>query len=141
MTVSVDPASTAVLRDLGPGYFLRWTEGADLVFPNLDEGTLLAGSREEDRILEALGRRYRGVVLKLGAGGALHRGSDGATECAPAPPTGAVDTTGAGDALCAAFLASWLSGEPPATALCRGVGLASRVVTRAGARPGESRNR
>jgi sugar/nucleoside kinase (ribokinase family) len=135
MTVSVDPASTAVLRDLGPGSFLDRTEGTDLVFPNRDEGALLAGSRDEDRILDALSARYRSVVLKLGAGGARYAGEVGEKEAAAAAEVRAVDTTGAGDALCAAFLASWLSGAPPAAALRRGVELAGVVVGRAGGRP------
>jgi len=136
MTISVDPASTAVLSDLGPRAFLDWTEGADLAFPNLDEGALLAGSRDEGRILRALSRRYGGVVLKLGSGGAAYAaGAAGTVERAQAPPARVVDTTGAGDALCADFLASWLSGNPPTVALRRGVELASRVVAEVGARP------
>jgi len=136
MTVSVDPASTAVLRDLGPEKFLAWTEGSDLLFPNLDEGALLAGSRNEHDILLALRDRYGGVVLKLGAGGAAYADAGGAPDRVQAPPSvRVVDTTGAGDALCAGFLASWLSGGTSAEALRRGVELASRVVARVGARP------
>jgi len=135
MTISVDPASTAVLADLGPEAFLGWTEGSDLIFPNLDEGALLADSQDEDRILGTLRHRYGGVVLKLGAGGVVYSDVDGVLERAPAPAATVVDTTGAGDSLCAGFLASWLSGEPPAVALRRGVELASRVVAQVGARP------
>jgi sugar/nucleoside kinase (ribokinase family) len=53
-----------------------------------------------------------------------------------ASPARVVDTTGAGDALCAGFLANWLSGAPPAEALRRGIELAARVVEWIGGRPG-----
>jgi sugar/nucleoside kinase (ribokinase family) len=46
-----------------------------------------------------------------------------------------VDTTGAGDALCAGFLSARLSGDSPVEALWRGVELASRAIERVGGRP------
>ena len=60
MTVSVDPSAVPMLGDVGPERFLWWTRGADLCFPNLEEGSLLAGSgrssrdrREATRLLSA----------------------------------------------------------------------------------------
>jgi sugar/nucleoside kinase (ribokinase family) len=135
MTVSVDPASTAVLRELGPEAFLDWTAGADLLFPNRDEGALLAGSDDPETILDTLRGRYGSVVLKLGAEGAMYAGDDGERLRVPVVPVRVVDTTGAGDALCAGFLAAWLAGEPPAAALEGGVKLAASVVRRVGGRP------
>jgi ribokinase len=78
---------------------------------------------------------YSGVVLKLGAAGALYAGADGERVRLPAEPGRVADTTGAGDALCAGFLAAWLSGAPPAAALQRGVEVAAQAVERLGARP------
>jgi len=46
-----------------------------------------------------------------------------------------VDTTGAGDAFAAGFLASWLLHPEPETALAAGNRLAARVVAAVGARP------
>ena len=72
---------------------------------------------------------------KLGAAGALYAGAERVS--LPAAPAARVeDTTGAGDALCAGFLAAWLSGAAPAAALRRGVEVAARAVECLGARPG-----
>lgn len=136
MSVSTDPSSVPLLEAVGPGRFLEWTRGVDLCFPNLDEGTRLTGFDNPDRIAEELLSCYTGVVLKLGAGGALYAGTDGERERLPAAPARVVDTTGAGDALCAGFLASRISGDPPGEALRRGVELAARVVEQVGGRPG-----
>ena len=136
MSVSVDPSSVPLLGEIGPERFLGWTRGADLCFPNLGEGALLGGGREPDRVAERMLDHYPAVVLKLGAAGALYAGADGERVRLPAEPAHVADTTGAGDALCAGFLAAWLSGAPPAAALRRGVELAARAVERLGGRPG-----
>jgi sugar/nucleoside kinase (ribokinase family) len=136
MSVSVDPSSVPLLGEIGPERFLGWTRGADLCFPNLGEGALLGGEREPDRVAERMLDHYPAVVLKLGAAGALYAGADGERVRLPAEPAHVADTTGAGDALCAGFLDSWLSGAPPAAALRRGVELAARAVERLGGRPG-----
>lgn len=135
MTISVDPSSVPLLRDIGPERFLEWTAGADLCLPNLEEGALLAGTREPAAILAALREHYRGVVLKLGARGAVYAGKDADTVWLPAAATRVVDTTGAGDALCAGFLSAWAAGASPAEALRRGIEIAGRVVGRIGGRP------
>jgi sugar/nucleoside kinase (ribokinase family) len=136
MSVSVDPSSVSLLGEIGPERFLGWTRGADLCFPNLEEGALLGGVRKPDHVAGRMLDHYPAVVLKLGAAGALYAGADGERVRLPAEPARVADTTGAGDALCAGFLAAWLSGAPPAAALRRGVELAARAVERLGGRPG-----
>jgi sugar/nucleoside kinase (ribokinase family) len=135
MTVSVDPSSTTLLTDLGPQRFLEWTGGADLLFPNHQEGALLAGTKDPERVLDALLDHYPSVVLKLGPDGAAYATRNGERVSIPAASARAVDTTGAGDALCAGVLATWLAGGTPAEALRKGVGLAARCVERVGDRP------
>jgi sugar/nucleoside kinase (ribokinase family) len=134
MSVSVDPSSVPLLESVGPERFLEWTNGADLCFPNLEEGALLGKEDDPNRVAERLLDHYHGVVLKLGAAGVLYAGGERAR--LPAEPGRVADTTGAGDALCAGFLAAWLSGASPAAALRCGVEVAARVVARLGARPG-----
>jgi sugar/nucleoside kinase (ribokinase family) len=136
MSVSVDPSSVPLLDALRPERFLEWTRGADLCFPNLEEGALLAGKGEPDPVARVLLDHYHAVVLKLGAGGALYAGASGERVRLPAAQARATDTTGAGDALCAGFLAAWLSGAPAGGALTKGIELAARAVETLGARPG-----
>ena len=137
MTVSVDPSAVPMLEDVGPDRFLAWTRGADLCFPNLEEGSLLAGTESPDQIPENLLHHFPAVVLKLGAEGALYADAEGRRARIPATPARVADTTGAGDALCAGFLAAWLAGAVPEEALRRGVGLAARAVEQVGGRPEE----
>ncbi len=135
MSVSVDPSSVPLLKAVGPERFLEWTRDVDLCLPNLQEGSLLGGAGDPGRILDRLLTRYPGVILKLGAQGAMYASADGERTHLPAAPARVVDTTGAGDALCAGFLAAWLSGVSAAEALREGVKLAARVVQRMGGRP------
>ena len=135
MTVSVDPSSVPLLESVGPGRFLEWTRGADLLFPNLTEGAVLTGEETPDLILEKLLPHYGAVVLKLGPEGALYADGSGDVLRQPAAPARVEDTTGAGDAFSAGFLAAWLAGHPPEEASGRGAGTAARAVGRIGARP------
>ncbi len=135
MTVSVDPSSVPLLGEIGPARFLGWTRGADLCFPNLEEGTLLGGDGDPRQVAESMLDNYSAVVLKLGPEGALYADADGDRARLAAQATRAIDTTGAGDALCAGFLAAWLSDAGAEEALRRGIGVAARAVERLGARP------
>jgi sugar/nucleoside kinase (ribokinase family) len=86
MGFSVDPASEALLLVAGVENFLTWTSGADLCFPNRDEGQLLSGQRDPDSIATALCAHYGAVALKLGASGAIlaeHGTITAMRECVP----------------------------------------------------------
>ena len=135
MTVSVDPSSAAPLADLGAARFLSMTRGVDLLLANRDEAAVLAGTSDPHLAAQQLGDTYREVVVKLGADGAMwQQGFIGAS--APAERgVEVVDTTGAGDAFAAGFLASWLLHPEPETALAAGCRLAARAVSKVGARP------
>ena len=135
MTVSVDPSSTTLLEELGPARFLGLTRGADLLFPNREEGALLAGTKDIDEALNALLDYCPAVVLKLGPEGAAYGAGDVRARAPAEPVARVVDTTGAGDALCAGFLAAWLAGAPPDAALRKGAELAARAVGQVGGRP------
>lgn len=134
MTTSVDPASAAPLELAGPASFLAWTAGCDLVLANRDEARVLTGRDDPRAAAEALSEHYREAVVKCGAAGAVwHGGFFGAS--AAASRLDVVDTTGAGDAFAAGFLAEWLLNPEPEGALAAGNRIAAQAVARVGARP------
>ncbi len=136
LTVSVDPASSAPLRRVGAGAFLAWTAGTGTLLPNADEAAALTGEQEPARAANVLAARTGAeVVVTLGAAGALW--SDGErTERAPAAPAPArVDSTGAGDAFNAGWLAARRGGATVPEALAAANALGARAVGLPGARP------
>lgn len=135
MTVSVDPSSAALLEAMGAEQFLAATTGVQVLLPNADEAMVLAGCADPKGAAEELSSSYDEVVVTLGRDGALWRRGF-ITATAPAERSAdVVDTTGAGDAFAAGFLAAWLLHPEPETALAAGNRLAARAIERVGARP------
>jgi sugar/nucleoside kinase (ribokinase family) len=136
---TIDPGSAAFLGQLAPGAFLSWTNGAAGCFPNLDEAAVLTGAADGPADPEAMAvlltGNYHAAVVKLGADGALVATAGTRPARVAARPAVVRDTTGAGDAFCAGFLAAWLTGAPPGTAAGAGVTAAARAVSALGARP------
>jgi sugar/nucleoside kinase (ribokinase family) len=137
MTRSVDACSAGPLERCGAATFLGWVDGVDLVLANEEEAAVLAPAGAPagpEGVARALARHAAAVVLTLGAAGALYLGAGGRVVTAPGRDVNVVDTTGAGDAFTGAFLAAWLTGAPPGTALDTGVETAAGVVSSLGAR-------
>jgi sugar/nucleoside kinase (ribokinase family) len=132
--VSVDPGSAAPLRAMGAQAFLAWTQGAAVLFPNADEAAALTGDAAPALQRQRLASHYPLVVIKRGAAGA--EAVAGATRwSAPAPAVEAIDTTGAGDAFAAAFVAGRLAGQDIEACLARAVDAGAAATTRLGGRP------
>jgi sugar/nucleoside kinase (ribokinase family) len=92
---------------MGPTNFLEWTRGFAICFPNSDEAAVLTGHSDHAAQLSELARHYPLVVVKRGSEGCeAASGSNHWRE--PAPLAKVIDTTGAGDAFVAAFLAARL---------------------------------
>jgi sugar/nucleoside kinase (ribokinase family) len=132
---TIDPGSAAFLDTLEPGEFLEWTRGAAVCFPNLDEAATLTGATDPAVMSATLAGTYGAVVVKLGADGALCATADSPPVRVPARPAVVRDTTGAGDAFVAGFLAAWLNGAPPKAATEAAVTTAARAVATLGGRP------
>ncbi len=132
--VSVDPASAEFLREMGPRNFLAWTQGAAICFPNAEEALVLTGADEGEAQMSALARHYPLAVVKRGAGGC--EAAAGAQRWrAEAPAARAIDTTGAGDAFVAGFLAAKLAGAPIEACLARAAAAGATATERIGGRP------
>jgi sugar/nucleoside kinase (ribokinase family) len=149
LSVSVDAASAGPLEAAGADHFVEWTTGADLLLANDTEAQVLAAAGPagrggtwipgqpppEQSVATTLITHYPAVVVKLGARGAMYTARGGGAIWVEGPVVDVVDTTGAGDAFAAGFLAAWLSGQGPKTALDAGAALAARAVAQVGARP------
>lgn len=138
MTLSVDPASSAPLAAMGGAPFLDATVEIDAVLVTLDEAEVLCGTRDPVAVMERLLPTYHEVVLKMGAAGAAWASRTSAPLLvvpAAAPPGPVVDTTGAGDAFAAAWLAARARRAGPEEAMRAACALAARAVTVHGARP------
>jgi len=125
---------------MGSARLRRALGAVDILMPSASEAVRLAGEVDLLRALQVLGRRTPCVVIKDGAGGA-YAIEGGEIHFAPALPLIPLDTTGAGDAFNAGFLAARLQGGPLAGCLqwgnivgglsTLGRGGTGRVVTRA----------
>ncbi|MBS1966047.1 MAG: sugar kinase [Chloroflexi bacterium SZAS-1] len=137
-TVSFDPASYQMIREMGHDKFARITRAlpVDILFPNRDEGEALTGERDPEAVANELHERYNSavIVLKLDKDGCYVKARDHAQHY----PTGdgpVIDATGAGDAFDGAFLARYLRDGNLAAAAQFANDIGSWVVARYGARP------
>lgn len=132
--VSLDPSSYALLAEFGVQRFLKRTQGVRFLFPNLEEGRQLSGKSHPKAIVEELLTYYPVVVLTLGPAGCLcgHGQDVFSVEVAPRP---VVDTTGAGDAFVAGFLAEYYANLSLKGGAERGNSVASEAIGHYGGRP------
>jgi sugar/nucleoside kinase (ribokinase family) len=124
--LSVDVSSVAVVEAFGSSRFaeLVGALAPDMLFANADEAALLGD----------VGRVE--LVVKRGADPVLITHVDGTSdEVAVDPVPGVVDTTGAGDAFAAGYLAAVLGGASRVEAAAAGSRLAARTLGGAGAAP------
>ena len=130
--LAIDPGSYGFIEDHGLEAFKKLISEADLIFPNL----------EEDQLLGLSGVVALNIVTKGGSGAVAHWANGQNVEIAGLA-TESIDPTGAGDAFCAGFLASLVSGgrfqdlgpELVQKALKSGVEAGSKAVSLVGARP------
>lgn len=133
--VSVDPGSAGFIADYGVERFLDDIAGADIVFPNLDEGRMLTGLVDPHEVASALAERFAVVALTLDAGGVVVAAGGAHPVLVEAVVTSIVEPTGAGDAFSAGFLAEWMRSGDAILAATAGTAVAARAIASIGARP------
>jgi sugar/nucleoside kinase (ribokinase family) len=132
--ISVDASSSAPLLATGVGTILQACQPGDLLFANAEEAHVLSDRAEPREAAEHLADLGLVAIIKRGAGGAVAAVHDRCVEI-PAHPVRVIDSTGAGDAFAAGFIASWRSSGDLSAALDAATRLAARAVGRPGARP------
>jgi len=133
---SIDPASVGFLKDVGAATFLNWIDGAAVFFPNAEEAGFLTGTVDLEAQCRALGERFGVVMIKRGADGAVAGGKSGISASAPAVALEVVDTTGAGDAFFAGFIAALTAGGDLQQCLEGGNAAGALAAGQFGAQPG-----
>lgn len=136
-TLSFDPASFQQISEMGVEAFIEVTGdlGIDFLLPNKEEGRVLTGEEDPERIARHLAELYPGalVILKLDADGALVLNDE--IRHIPPGPNALVDATGAGDSFAGAFLAHYLRSGKVMEAATFATLLSSWVIEHIGARP------
>jgi ribokinase len=122
MKISIDPASAAPLAN--DPVFLQRVAPIDLLLPNADEAAVLGPQIDVPE-----------VVVKFGANGARWTNGVETVVGRAVWVDQVVDTTGAGDAFAAGFLARWVRDRDAEAALQQAVGVAARAVMLIGGRP------
>jgi ribokinase len=143
-TISVDPASFQMIRQVGRAAFLSVLEEIgplDVFFPNADEAAALSGESEPEAAAEVLHERLPGalIAVKLDREGCLISEGGRSTRLQTTEVRPVVDATGAGDAFAGAFVACRARGWSADRAAMAANRVAAWVVARFGARPQSDR--
>jgi 2-dehydro-3-deoxygluconokinase len=98
-----------------------------------DEQRLWSDATPADTVKRLSFAKARTFAIKQGSAGCLYSHDGAVSEIAATPVPTVIDTTAAGDAFNAGFLAGWLAGRDPADCCVAGNTLASVVIQHRGA--------
>jgi sugar/nucleoside kinase (ribokinase family) len=134
-TTFLDPASTGLMKRYGREKLLKNIQGVDFLLLNEEEARFLSQSITVEDMLNFLISYAKCAVIKLGKDGAKAKVRQGAINSVRALPAHVIDTTGAGDAFAAGFIAGWLTTRDIEKALQSASDTAAKCVANIGARP------
>jgi sugar/nucleoside kinase (ribokinase family) len=135
VTTFLDPASTGLMKRYGREKLLKNIQGVDFLLLNEEEARFLSQSNSVEDMLSFLIGYAKCAVIKLGKDGAKAKVRQGSINSVRALPAHVVDTTGAGDAFAAGFIAGWLTSRDIEKALQSASDVAAKCVANIGARP------
>ena len=145
MTVSVGAASAAPLRQLGAAGFLEMVPDDALLFANEKEAAVLVGASSDTgtdadadagELASRLAAGGRQAVVTAGSGTAAWSNGEATVSMGAEPlDRPELDTTGAGDAFAAGFLAARARDAAPEVCLRDGHALAAAACRTTGGRP------
>jgi len=140
MTVSVGAASAAPLEVLGAAEFFAMVPDRAVLFANEKEAAVLLGQSGEPGEAVELAARLAGsgreAVVTAGSGDAAWSNGEASASMAAEPlDRPELDTTGAGDAFAAGFLAARARDAAPEVCLRDGHALAAAACRTTGGRP------
>jgi len=132
LRTSLDVVTSPAMDDPSPLWPLL--PHLDVFFCNRHEGERITGETTAEAIAAALvARGVRTAVVKLGAEGCFVHAADFQGVVPPRPVETVVDTTGAGDAFAAGYIAAALQGAAPPHAAAAGNAAGAQAVTALGA--------
>ena len=130
-----DVASVGTMNAFGRERAISLMNGFAGLFMNESEAEYLTGVTNQQAQFQSLEEFAPLIVIKRGAKGAIAKFNSGDPISRPARETKVIDTTGAGDAFAAGFLASWLKSKDLDGAISRALDVAAQCVATIGARP------
>lgn len=133
--IFLDPASTGLMRGYDREKLLQDIDGVDFLLLNEEEAQFLSQRDSIEEMLDFLLRYSFCTVIKRGRDGASAKIRNGSVTSVNAQSVEVVDTTGAGDAFAAGFIAGWLTSGEIENALQSGCKVAAECVANIGARP------
>ncbi len=133
--IVLDPGTVGALRSVPFVQIEEWIKLCDVLILNQEEANYIAQDNEIEGTLVSLAKLTPLVVIKQGSKGATAIYDQLMISEVPTMEIDAVDTTGAGDAFAAGFMASWFEDSDLEEAIENGAESARICIKNVGARP------
>ncbi len=133
--IVLDPGTVGALRSVPSSQINEWLALSDILILNQEEAHFIANDDELEGALIKLAKLTPLVVVKQGSKGSTAIYDRVMISEVPALPIDAIDTTGAGDAFAAGFMAKWFENEDLDEAIQYGGESARICIQKVGARP------